>query len=149
MMSYLLAPIALLLGILLATQIATNTQLGKALDNEYIPAVMNMMVGVVLTVALTLAMTEKWPTGEAARNAPWYGWVAGGLLGTTYLTGTILLAPKLGAAALIGLVVAGQLVFSVLLDHFGWLGFEQHPAGFARLAGCALMIAGVFLISKF
>ena len=148
-MSYLLAPFALLLGVVLATQVATNTELGKALDNPYIPAVMNMMVGVVLTIALTLFMTEKWPTGEAARNAPWYGWVAGGLLGTTYLTGAILLAPKLGVAALIGLVVTGQLIFSVLLDHFGWFGFEQHAAGFARIAGCLLMIGGVFLISKF
>lgn len=108
-----------------------------------------MMVGVVLTIALVLFMTEKWPTSEAIRNAPWYGWIAGGLLGTTYLTGAILLAPKLGAAALIGLVVAGQIIFSVLLDHFGWIGFEQHSAGFARIAGCLLMLGGVFLISKF
>lgn len=148
-MSYLLAPIALLLGVVLTTQIATNTQLGKALENEYIPAAVNMMVGLVLTVALVFFMTEKWPTAEVVRNAPWYGWIAGGLLGATYLTGAILLAPKLGAAALVGLVVAGQLVFSVLLDHFGWIGFEQHSAGLARIAGCALMLGGVFLISRY
>ena len=40
-------------------------------------------------------------------------------------------------------------MFSVLLDHFGWIGFEQHSASIPRLAGCALMIVGVFLISKF
>jgi transporter family-2 protein len=82
-------------------------------------------------------------------KAPWYIWLAGGVLGVIYLTGNILLAPKLGAGALVALVVAGQLVFSVLLDNFGWFGFVQHPAGLARLAGCSLIIAGVFLISKF
>lgn len=61
----------------------------------------------------------------------------------------ILLAPRLGAGELIGLVVAGQLIFSVLLDHFGWVGFAQHSASLPRLAGCAFMIVGVFLIAKF
>jgi transporter family-2 protein len=83
------------------------------------------------------------------RAAPWYAWVGGGLMGTIYLTGTILLAPRIGAGELVGLVVAGQLIFSVLLDHFGWIGFAQHSASLPRLAGCALMIAGVFLIAKF
>jgi transporter family-2 protein len=83
------------------------------------------------------------------RCRPWYAWLAGGLMGVIYLTGTILLAPKLGAGALVGLIVAGQLIFSVLLDQFGWIGFEQHTASIPRLAGCGLMIVGVFLISKF
>ena len=98
---------------------------------------------------MTLALTSEWPSREMMREAPWYAWPAGGVLGVTYLTGNILLAPKLGAGTLVGLVVAGQLIFSVLLDHFGWLGFAQHPAGVARLAGCSLMIAGVFLIFRF
>ena len=148
-MSYLLAPFALLLGVILTTQVATNTQLGKALDNNFIPASVNMAIGLIATGALTWAVTSEWPTREMVRAAPWYAWIAGGLLGTAYLTGNILLAPKLGAGALVGLVVVGQLLFSVLLDHFGWIGFKEHPAGIARLIGCGLMIAGVFLISKF
>ena len=148
-MSYLLAPIAILLGVVLTTQVATNTQLGKALDNNFIPASVNMAIGLVATCLLTWAVTREWPAREMVRAAPWYSWVAGGLLGTTYLTGNILLAPKLGAGTLVGLVVTGQILFSVLLDHFGWIGFEQHPASVARLIGCGLMVAGVFLISKF
>lgn len=148
-MSWLLAPIALVLGVVLTTQVATNTQLGKALGNNFIPASMNMAVGLIATLILTWSVTSEWPKREMVLAAPWYGWVAGGLLGTTYLTGTILLAPKLGAAALVGLIVTGQIIFSVLLDHFGWIGFEQHSAGLARIAGCALMVGGVFLISKF
>jgi transporter family-2 protein len=148
-MSWLLAPIAVLLGAVLTAQVATNAQLGKATDNPYIPATVNMAFGLIVTVILTWALTSQWPSREMLREAPWYLWPAGGVLGVTYLTGNILLAPKLGAGALVALVVAGQLIFSVLLDHFGWLGFAQHSAGVARLAGCALMIAGVFLISRF
>jgi transporter family-2 protein len=148
-MSWLLVPFAILLGAVLTSQVATNAQLGKALDNPYIPATVNMAFGLIVTVILTWALTSQWPSREMMREAPWYVWPAGGVLGVTYLTGNILLAPKLGAGALVALVVAGQLIFSVLLDHFGWLGFAQHHAGIARLAGCSLMIAGVFLISKF
>ena len=148
-MSYLLAPIAILLGVLLTTQVATNTQLGKALSNDFIPAAVNMAIGLLATCILTWVVTSEWPGREMVRAAPWYTWVAGGLLGTAYLTGNILLAPNLGAGALVGLVVSGQILFSVLLDHFGWIGFEQHQAGAARLIGCGFMVAGVFLISKF
>ena len=148
-MSWLFAPFAVLLGVVLTTQVATNTQLGKALQNDYIPASVNMAIGLVVTIILTWSLTSAWPSREMVRAAPWYAWVAGGLMGTIYLTGNILLAPRLGAGELVGLVVAGQLIFSVLLDNFGWLGFEQHTASAPRLAGCALMIAGVFLVSKF
>lgn len=148
-MSWLLAPFAVLLGVVLTTQVATNTELGKALGNPYIPATVNMAFGLIVTVVLTWALTSQWPSREMMRAAPWYVWPAGGVLGVVYLTGNILLAPKLGAGALVALVVAGQLIFSVMLDHFGWLGFAQHSAGIARLAGCCLMVAGVILIARF
>jgi bacterial/archaeal transporter family-2 protein len=108
-----------------------------------------MVIGFFATAILTWSLTSEWPSREMIRAAPRYAWFAGGLMGVIYLTGTILLAPRLGAGALVGLIVAGQLMFSVLLDHFGWIGFEQHSASVPRLAGCALMIVGVFLISKF
>jgi len=148
-MSWLLTPFAILLGAVLTTQIATNTQLGNALANPYIPATVNMASGLIITVVLTWALTSEWPSREMMRAAPWYLWPAGGLLGVIYLTGAIMLAPKLGAGDLVALVVAGQLIFSVLLDHFGWFGFAQHAASVARLAGCSLIIAGAFLIARF
>jgi transporter family-2 protein len=42
----------------------------------------------------------------------------------------------------LALVVTGQLVSSVVLDHFGWVGFTEHTAGLGRIAGCVLMMAG-------
>ena len=47
------------------------------------------------------------------------------------------------------LVVTGQLLCSVLLDHFGWVGFEAHLAGWGRVIGCLLMVAGFALIARF
>lgn len=69
--------------------------------------------------------------------------------GALIVLAATLLAPKLGSAPFQALVIGGQLVTSVALDHFGALGFQEHPAGVLRLVGLALMLAGVFLIAKF
>ena len=71
------------------------------------------------------------------------------MLGAAYAVATVLLARELGAASLTGLVVTGQLVCSVLLDHFGWMGFTEHTAGIGRIVGCLLMVAGFFLIARY
>ena len=60
----------------------------------------------------------------------------------------VLLARELGAATLMSLVVTGQLICSVVLDHFGWVGFTEHAAGMGRIVGCLLMLAGFFLIAR-
>ena len=69
-MNWLLAPFAVLLGVVLTTQVATNAQLGKALGNEYIPAAVNMMIGLIATTALTWSLTSEWPSREIVRAAP-------------------------------------------------------------------------------
>jgi transporter family-2 protein len=61
----------------------------------------------------------------------------------------VVLARELGAATLTALVITGQLLSSVALDHFGLLGFELHAAGVGRLGGCVLLLAGTALIWKF
>ena len=58
-------------------------------------------------------------------------------------------APRLGAVVLIAAVVAGQSVSSVLADQFGWVGFREHPVSAGRLAGLALVFAGVGLVRMF
>jgi bacterial/archaeal transporter family-2 protein len=60
-----------------------------------------------------------------------------GLLGAAYIAVTVVLAPRLGAAALIAALVAGQMMASLIVDHFGWVGFAQHAVTPLRLAGGA------------
>lgn len=148
-MNIVLALAALICGVVLTTQVGSNTLLSKSLNDPYIPAAVNMVIGLVFTVLLLLVVHKPLPDVAHIRTAPWWTWIGGGVLGTAYLTGNILLAPKLGAAALVGLVVTGQLLFAVLADNYGWLGFEQHDATLWRGLGCVLMMCGVVLIAKF
>src|SRR5271156_3019090 len=148
-MNIVLALLAMVCGAVLTAQVGGNTLLGKSINDFYIPAAVNMMTGLIFTVLLLLIVHKPLPAIDQLRAAPWWTWLAGGFLGTAYLTGNILLAPKLGAAALVGLVVTGQLLFAVLADNYGWLGFEQHSATLWRGLGCVLMMGGVALIAKF
>jgi transporter family-2 protein len=92
--------------------------------------------------ALTTAR-EGWP--ERAGDGPWWIWV-GGLLGAFYVLGSIVTAPKLGAATLVALILAGQAIASLLVDHFGWVGFEPHPITGVRVVGVLLLAGGVALV---
>jgi transporter family-2 protein len=143
------ALLALICGVVLTTQVGSTTLLGKSLNNAYIPAAANMVTGLAFTVLLLLIVHKSLPSVAQLRAAPWWTWLAGGFLGTAYLTGNILLAPKLGAAALVGLVVTGQLLFAIAADNYGWLGFEQHGVTIWRGLGCLLMMGGVTLIAKY
>ena len=83
-------------------------------------------------------------SGESAISArrPWWVWV-GGFLGAFYVLGSVVTAPRLGAAALFAFILAGQAVASLAVDHFGWVGLRRTRSRPGRLVGIALVAAGV------
>ena len=107
-----------------------------------------LVLGIAAVFLYTLLRQVPFPSTEKAFQTPWWGWF-GGIFGAVYGLAAIVLASQLGAATLTALVVTGQLLCSVILDHFGWLSFDVHPASWARIAGCALMVVGLILIAKF
>jgi bacterial/archaeal transporter family-2 protein len=77
-------------------------------------------------------------------NQSW-GHLIGGLLGAAAISGTILLAPRIGLANLLALVIAGQLLSSLAIDQFGILGVATRPVSGIKIIGALVMIAGVLL----
>jgi len=148
MTTWFLLAIAFGVGALITMQVATNTRLKEAFG-EAVPAVIvSSLIGVLILGVVTLLGRTPWPPTAQIVGAPWWAWL-GGLLGAVYAVATVLLARRLGAATLTALVVTGQLVCSVALDHFGVLGFTEHGLSVGRVGGCLLLIAGFILISRF
>jgi transporter family-2 protein len=87
------------------------------------------------------------PSGAALGASSWWHWT-GGLLGALYIAAAVVLAPRLGAATLTAAIVAGQMIASIALDHFGLVGYPVHPLSWSRVLGAALIMAGVFLIQR-
>jgi bacterial/archaeal transporter family-2 protein len=46
-----------------------------------------------------------------------------------------------------GILVTSSVCASIVLDHFGLVGFQEHAASWGRIAWTALMIAGVWLVA--
>lgn len=139
---------ALLAGALITVQAGANSQLKQSFEAPMPALLVNYVLGFGAVLAYALAAGVSWPALGRMAEAPWWAWL-GGLAGAAYGVGAILLASRLGAATLMALVVTGQLLCSVLVDHFGWVGFEIHPAGWGRILGCLLMVAGLALIARF
>lgn len=145
---WLFFAVALLAGTLITVQTGSNARLKEAFGEALPAVIISSSVGIILLVAVTLAARIPWPSLPSIAGTPWWGWL-GGALGAIYAVTSVLLARELGAATLTALVVTGQLLCSVVLDHFGWVGFTEHAAGIGRIVGCVLMVAGFVLIARF
>lgn len=76
---------------------------------------------------------------------PWTAWL-GGLIATTYIVAVVFLVPRLGVGSTAVLIIAGQLVTALALDHFGAFGAAQSPATLSRIAGAGLVLAGATIV---
>lgn len=137
--------LAIAAGGCIAVQAAANGSLRTHLsDSRY--AAFFSICGTILTAVLAmLVLRPPLPAAAAIRGTPWWTWV-GGPLGAIFVLAGAALAPRLGAAAFISAVVAGQLICSLALDHFGLMNVPQQPLTAARLLGAALVFAGVLLV---
>ena len=134
---------ALLAGAMLPIQFGINAQLATWVGGSVRAALVSFVVGALGLLVAVLIAARGWP--ERAGDAPWWVW-AGGLLGAFYVLGSVVTAPKLGAATLVALILAGQAIASLLVDHFGWVGFEEHPITPLRVIGVLLLAGGVALV---
>jgi bacterial/archaeal transporter family-2 protein len=148
MTRWLLLVFALVVGMLLPVQQGVNSTLTKSLASPLQGALISFATGTLALLVCCLALRLPLPLGGAVTTQPWWAWT-GGLIGAAFVTAAIVLAPRLGATATASAVIAGQIAASLLLDHRGLLGFEEHPVNFGRLLGVLLLLVGVVLIRRF
>ena len=142
---YLFAVVA---GAMLPFQFGINSVLARYVDGAARASLVSFVVGALALLAAVLLFFRGLPSVEKAGEAPWWVWV-GGLLGAFYVLGSVVTAPKLGAATLVALILAGQAAASLAVDHFGLVGFQENPVTPGRLLGIALVAAGVVLVRVF
>lgn len=145
---YILLTLAVVSGAVLPIQAGLNAKMGKAVGDPVYAAFISFVIGSIGLLIYSLLTKVDLSQISAAGGVHWSVWTAG-LLGAFYVAAVIILVPKIGAALTFGLVVAGQLTFSLLLDHYGWLGMTVHAINWQRLLGIALIIGGVLLIRNF
>jgi bacterial/archaeal transporter family-2 protein len=144
--AYLL--LAFAAGAVLPFQVGMNTELADWVNSPFRAAFVSFLVGTLVLLVVAAFVVKPVPSWARLGDAPWWVWI-GGALGAFYVVGSIVSAPKLGAATLVALVVAGQALASLAVDHFGWVGFEENPISVGRIGGMLLIAAGVVLVRIF
>ena len=139
---YLLAAGA---GISFVFQQAVNANLRTEIGSPWWAGFISYLGGTLAMFAMVVALREPWLTASAIARTSWMSWL-GGIFGAIYIAISILLLPRLGAALVVALIVLGQMVGALAFDHFALLGVPQNPISLTRLAGAALLVAGVVLI---
>src|SRR3954470_3403075 len=133
-------------GACIAVQAPINAQLGRDLGLPFAAAFVSFAAGAIVLAVVTFSVAALTHTTIAwSAPAPWL-FVAGGALGTVYVTSAIVLTPQIGAAAVMGLAVTGQLVAGLAVDKFGFLGAPMHEITLGRVAGAVLLVAGAVMI---
>lgn len=140
--------LAVAAGAVLPAQVGVNSTLRHGIGSPIVAALISFAVGTACLLAYALATRAAWPAAQALAKVPAWAW-SGGALGAFFVATTIIVAPKLGAANLVALTIAAQLIGSLLLDHYGLIGFAQHGMNTARVIGALLLIAGTVMIVKY
>lgn len=133
---------ALLAGAAVPFQAGANATLGRLLGHPLWATLVSLGISLVLVIPVMLASKVPVPMVGALLKGPWWIWI-GGVGGVIYITAALLLSPKVGAASFIVAVIAGQMATSLIIDHFGLMGFAARPVSFVRVAGLLLIVAGL------
>jgi bacterial/archaeal transporter family-2 protein len=145
MFSYaLFVVMALLTGVVFAVQTGINSQLRAFLASPLQAVFVSFAVGTAVVALALVAKREPPPMAKWA-SMPWWMWL-GGLCGLFIVSTNIIVVPRLGAALLTSLAIAGQLTTALVLDHYGAFGFPVHQISLPRVAGAVLLLTGVVLI---
>jgi transporter family-2 protein len=139
--------LAILAGALLPIQAGVNLQLRALIGHPLTAALVSFVVGAIGLAAAAGAVRAPMWLGGAWGRSEWWHW-SGGVLGAVYIVGTIVLAPRLGAATFVAALVAGQMIMSLVIDHYGWVGFAEHAISPLRVLGAVLVVGGVLLVQR-
>lgn len=147
MMIALLVLLAVIVGSLMPVQASINAELGRFLQHPYMGALISFATG---TLALSIIVLVQGLPLEQVRKltstSPHL--LVGGLLGAMFVGSSIFLIPKLGATTMIAAFVTGQVLMSLVLDHYGLMGLPVNTVSLQRIIGIILLFAGLALVIR-
>lgn len=130
------------------TQAAINNKLANYVESPVLSAFISFAIGTLALFLYILATGAPLSNLANAKNAPLIAWI-GGILGAFFVASAVVLVPRIGVALTFSLIIAGQMLVTLIIDHFGVLGVPEKPINLMRVLGATLITIGVVLIRKF
>ncbi len=140
--------ITLVFGLLGGIAIGIQTPIISGMSSRVGSAASSFIVHIGGTLASALLLVAR--GGENLKDwntLTWYMLLSGGL-GLVVLLVVSHSIPRLGTAATATLIIIGQLVVGMVIDHFGWLEVTSRPIDGGRLLAVVLLLIGVYLMVR-
>ena len=141
----------LLLGLIAGTMVPIQTSINSRLieytKSSFYASTISFAVGSLFLIIVNLIVNPSVFNANYYHFDFNYTWITGGILGVIFLTGNLILFPRLGASLTVIITIAGQIVMGVLIDTFGWFGAEAQPFTFLKLCGILLLFFGIFIMN--
>lgn len=147
MAKYLLLALVLAAGLSQPFQVAMHARLNKVSGSPMVPAMVTSALALIIALGLWAIGVGGRGTPAQLSDAPWWTYLCGAI-GVLLVTSGLVALPISGAALVVAVMVFGQMLASMLVDHFGWLGVKQQPANPWRIAGVVVIFAGVLMMQK-
>jgi len=147
MKNLLLLVAALCAGGLVPVQGSINAHLSKGLNHPLQATFISFLGALVLLVVVLMVLHPVRPSLSQLRAIPPI-YYTGGIYGVLFVTTLLVLTPHIGIASTVVATIVGQLILSVVLDHFGLFGLTRHPIGLTRVLGSAGLLVSLYLIQK-
>ncbi len=142
---YMLA--AILVGATVSIQPAMNAVLAKAIGSAYGASAISIAVAFASILIVIAVVGVGRVNGSTIATVPWWVFLAG-VAGTIFVVGGVVIAPITGTLVFFVCIVAGQLIGSAIVDHFGTFGLAVREISAPRMAGIALVLAGAILTAR-
>lgn len=133
-------------GFLIPLQALMNARTSSIFGSPFWATLVNFVGGIILLIPLIMLLRLPSPTLDQAGRIPFYCWFSG-FIGVIFVAQAAFTVPKLGAAGMMSLVIAGQLIGSITLDHFGVL-HTADPVNVQKVLGALMLVGGALLILR-
>ncbi len=134
-------------GCVMSLQPAVNGKLATQCTHPLQASLVSFGTGFLALAVVAFFLRTGLPSIGNLVELPWWAWT-GGLLGTYMVTVSLLVAPRLGATRWIALVLTGQILLSLALDHFGLVGYQEQRINLPRIIGVLAVALGVVLVMR-
>jgi transporter family-2 protein len=135
--------LAIASGLVASAQVAVMSRLGERVGVLEALGFATLLSAVLALVALLLVRRSA-AGYERAVHQPWW-MLLGGVMGLLIIFTITYAGPRIGTAATVGILIAGQLVMGAAIDRWGLFGSARIALHWPRLLGIVLLGAGSVL----
>ncbi len=138
--------LAIVIGIIMALQGGVNSELSRGIQSDLWATIVGFFLGLFALLLIALATQQTFSLKKALVVSPQY--YLGGLMGAAIVLSLVFLFPKIGAVNIVIFTVLGQMICSLVIDHYGWFNAQVSAVNWERIAALGLMVIAVIWFQK-